>query len=123
MEPLPERFRDCNLIIWDGKCDFCRKSVDWLLSKRAGKFLAVPYQELRQFLPEEVLENCPRQFYLRKPDGKYLGGGEALLEVIRVSGCEMTAAILKLPGLRQVTGLVYKFIAGKREFFSQVLFR
>ncbi|MCI0530381.1 MAG: hypothetical protein L0Y74_00280 [candidate division Zixibacteria bacterium] len=97
--------------------------MDWLLSKRAGKFLAVPYQELRQFLPEEVLENCPRQFYLRKPDGKYLGGGEALLEVIRVSGCEMTAAILKLPGLRQVTGLVYKFIAGKREFFSQVLFR
>lgn len=122
VKPVPEDFKDPYLLLWDGQCDFCRRSVEWLEKKAKGKLTPLAYQQQVSWLPPEVYSDCKNQFYLRTPSGEYLGGGEAVIKLFEVMGWKLLFRFLKLPGLRQLTKLLYRFVARRRNFLNKILF-
>ncbi len=119
---IPAKIRGRYVLLWDGQCDFCRTSVEWLHKKALDKFVPLPYQEQKSWLPPEVFEDCKKQFYLRTPKGEYLGGGQALIMLFEVMNWRYLSRFLKLPGLRQLVKLLYSFVARHRSFFNKILF-
>src|SRR4030067_2567017 len=119
---IPAEIRDCYLLLWDGQCDFCRRSVEWLHKKAPDKFVPLPYQEQKSWPPPEVYSDCKNQFYLRTPQGEYLGGGGAVIKLCEVMGWKFLSRFLRLLGLRQLTNLLYRLVARHRSFLSKFIF-
>ena len=120
---IPAEIRDCYLLLWDGQCDFCRRSVEWLHKKAPDKFVPLPYQEQKSWLPPEVYSDCKNQFYLRTPQGEYLGGGGAVIKLFEVMGWRVLSRLLGLPGLRQLTKITDGVVAKNGDFLGRFLFR
>lgn len=117
---IPAEIKDSYLLLWDGQCDFCKRSVEWLHKKAPDKFVPLPYQEQKSWLPPEIYADCNKQFYLRTPKGEYLAGGEAVIKLFEVIGWKPLSRFLKLPGLRQLTNLFYHIVARQRNFLSKI---
>ena len=122
LHQVPREIKDSYLVLWDGQCDFCKRSVEWLDRKAKGKFVPLPYQEQKTWLSPEVYSDCKNQFYLRTPQGEYLGGGEAVNKLCEVMGWKFLSRFLRLLGLRQLTNLLYRLVARHRSFLSKFLF-
>src|SRR4030065_2397881 len=110
LKQIPAEIKGSYVLLWDGQCDFCRRSVEWLHKKAPDKFVPLPYQEQKNWLPPEVYSDCKNQFYLRTPQGEYLGGGEAVIKLFEVMGWRVLSRFLGLPGFRQLTRLVYRLV-------------
>ncbi len=80
--PSPEELPSADVVIFDGKCVFCRKSVKLLDSWVAKDQLAYvslhdPY--VRELIPELSHEQMMNQMYLvSREDGSVHGGAEAI---------------------------------------------
>jgi len=122
LNQIPAEIRDCYLLLWDGQCDFCRRSVEWLHKKAPDKFVPLPYQEHKSWLPPEIFEDCKRQFYLRTPQGKYLGGGRAAIKLFDLLGWKFFSRLLGLPGFSQLTEVLYRLVARNRNFLNRFFF-
>jgi predicted DCC family thiol-disulfide oxidoreductase YuxK len=120
---IPTEIRDRYLLLWDGQCDFCRRSVEWLHKRAPGKFIPLPFQEQKSWLPPEIFEDCKRQFYLRTPKGEYLGGGEAVIKLFEIIGWQPLGFYLKLPILRQLTGFLYRLASRNRNLLNRFFFK
>jgi len=120
---IPAEIRNRYLLLWDGQCDFCKRSVEWLHKKASDKFVPLPYQEQKTWLPSEIYSDSKNQFYLRSPQGEYLGGGDAVIKLFEVMGWKIISRLLGLPGLRQLTKIIYQVVAKNRDFLSRFLFR
>jgi len=123
LKQIPAEIKGSYVLLWDGQCDFCRRSVKWLHKKAPDKFVPLPYQEQKSWLPPEIYADCKRQLYLRTPGGKYLGGGDAVIKLLEVMGWKSLSWILELLVLRQLTGLAYRLVARNRNFLSRFLFK
>src|SRR3990172_3059524 len=110
LNQIPSEIKDSYVLLWDGQCDFCKRSVNWLYRRATDKFIPLSYQTQKSWLPTEVLADCQRQFYLRTPGGNYLGGGEAVIKLCEVMGWKFLSRFLRLPGMRQLTNLLYRFV-------------
>jgi len=119
LKQIPAEIRDCYLLLWDGQCDFCRRSVEWLHKKAPDKFVPLPYQKQESWLPPEIFEDCKRQFYLRTPQGKYLGGGRAAIKLFDLLGWKLLSRLLGLPGFCHLTEVLYRLVARNRDFLSR----
>ena len=110
IEPAPAR----GLLIYDGGCGFCSRSVR-LLERLARKpFDKCPARELRAALPDEAARTVAEQMLWIEPDGSIWGGSQALLRVLRATGWPAVADALGLPILRPVTHAVYRLVARVR---------
>ena len=113
-DPPPE-FRRRWVVLWDGECGFCRRSVEWVLGRdRAGLLAAAPYQNCRGWLPEAILERSEEQVHLRSPGGRYWGGGAAAIRLVGLLGHPLLERALGLPPLRTAVGLGYRWLARHR---------
>ena len=73
--PAPER----GLLLYDGDCGFCSRSVR-LLERFARKpFEKRPSREVLAALPDEVARTVSGQMLWLTPDGSIWGGSQALL--------------------------------------------
>lgn len=120
---VPEEYQNSYLLLWDGDCNFCRNSVEWLKRKAPGRFVESPYQQNAAWLPPEIYAGCKKQFCLRTPQGNYVAGGDALILLFQVTGPRALSRVLGLPGLRQLTRLAYWVVARNRAFLSRFLFQ
>ncbi|MBI3128637.1 MAG: DUF393 domain-containing protein [Candidatus Tectomicrobia bacterium] len=87
------------LLLWDGDCGFCRRSVAWVEARdRAGRIRSVPYQQASSPpMTDELRRACARWVHLILPDGRVLRAGRAALGVLALLGWERSAALLSLP--------------------------
>jgi len=113
------------LLLWDGDCGFCRRSVLWAERHDTGHaFQAVPYQQAPSPpMTPELRAACSRAVHLLTPEGRVLRAGKACLWVLARIGYPVLARVLAVPPLVWVVELGYWLVARNRKLASRVLFR
>ena len=111
------------LLLWDGTCGFCRRSVAYLSRlDGAHRFRPLPYQEAPSPpMSPELRAACARAFHVVRADGQVLRAGRAALYVLGRLGHPLLAGFLGLPPL--VWAVDYWLLARNRRLVSRVLFR
>ena len=78
--PAPGQSPDSSLVIYDGKCMFCTKSVKRLAKWDGGgrlSFISLHHPYVVANFPELTMEMLLEQMYVVTPTGKQLGGAAA----------------------------------------------
>ncbi len=110
IEPAPER----GLLIYDGECGFCSRSVR-LLERIARKpFEKRASREVLAWVPDEVAQTVSRQMLWLEPDGTIWGGSLALVRALRATGWPALAFLLGNPIVRPLTRALYRLVARSR---------
>ena len=89
-----------HLVLWDGDCDFCRRSIGWLEQRSRGEMEFMPYQQAPALLVSEELRlACAEAVHVITRNGRILGGAEAWLFMLRAIGWRTVAILLETPPL------------------------
>ena len=96
-------------VIFDGDCEFCKQSVNWI--QRKLEITAIPFQtaELRPF--NLTREQCAQQVYVISA-GRTYGGSDAIAYLLKQRG--NTFLYLSIKAFGPVARIVYKWIATHR---------
>lgn len=93
------------ILAYDGRCGFCRRSVLRWKARTGTRVLYLPLLARRSVV-------------LLEPSGSITRGAEAVLRALgRAPGL---GVLPRLPGLRVVGGLVYRFVARHRSLFGAI---
>ncbi len=113
------------LLLWDGECGFCRRSVEWAERHDTGNaFRALPYQQAPSPpMTPELRAACARAVHVLTADGAVLRAGRACLWVLARTGHGLLARVLAIPPLVWAVELGYWLVARNRRLASRVLFR
>jgi len=113
------------LLLWDGECGFCRRSVEWAERRdRSRAFRAVPYQQAPSPpMTPALREACARAVHVLTAEGRLLRAGRACLWVLDRIGFPVLARILSVPPLVWIVEGGYWLVARNRRLASRVLFR
>lgn len=113
------------LVLWDGDCGFCQRSVEWARRRDAdGEFCFVPYQ-LAPSPPvtPELARACAHAVHVVTADRRVLRAGRACLYVLGQLGWTRRAKLLQLPPLVWLVELGYRWVAAHRDLAGRLLFR
>lgn len=108
---------DRRIVVWfDEDCGVCSASVR-LLSKRSGP--TVEWRPNRD-LTDPELQRRSHEALLVTSDGRVRAGVDAVAAILERSGSmgRLAAAVLRLPGVHAVAGLVYRAVAANRAWLS-----
>jgi len=97
-------------VIYDGKCQLCQNSIDWLSKKLTFDALAYQKAPLEKF--GLTLTQCEKQVYALFA-GKTYGGVAAVIFLLKARGNRVASFLLKLSG--PLGNFVYKMIAANRK--------
>ena len=113
------------LLLWDGECGFCRRSVEWAERRDTGHaFQAIPYQQAPSPpMTPELRKASARAVHLLTPEGEVLRAGRACLWVLQRIGYPVLARVLAVPPLVWAVELGYWLVARNRGLASRLLFR
>jgi len=107
---------DKPLVIFDGKCGFCRIWIEYWRKLTGDRVDYAPSQEL------EAQERFRESVQLAMPDGEVLGGARAVFTTLtyapRLSWLLWTYD--HVPGFAPAMEAAYRFFAAHRSFFYQV---
>jgi len=110
-----------HLILWDGECDFCRRSVKWLLAHdRYGHLQAQPNQEAD--ISDDLRAACQDALHVIQSDGEILRGGRAVLFCVMQTRWHQAARLAMWPVFLPLVEAGYAFIAKNRGLFAKFLF-
>jgi predicted DCC family thiol-disulfide oxidoreductase YuxK len=112
--PAPER----GLLLYDGECGFCSRSVRLLERFARRPFEKRPSREVLATLPEEVARTVSGQMLWLESDGTIWGGSHALLCALRATGWSWLAFLLGNPIVRPFTRVGYRSVARLRHRFG-----
>jgi predicted DCC family thiol-disulfide oxidoreductase YuxK len=114
-----------HLLLWDGKCGFCRRSVDWVRRHDPeGRFDIVPFQDAPAPPMTPALREANRKaVHVITADGRILRAGRATLFVLGQTGYPLLAKLLSLPPLVWFVELGYLLVSRNRNLLSRILFR
>ncbi|GAB4366296.1 MAG: hypothetical protein Kow00128_09610 [Deltaproteobacteria bacterium] len=106
------------VLVFDGECSVCRKTVEWIRARapeNAFEFLSLHAEDLAERFPFLDPSACKRAAHLIHPDGRVLVGEQTAPEVLaRIPGYGWAAFLLRLPGVRGLSRLAYRFLARRR---------
>ncbi len=109
-------------IIYDEKCSFCKKWVDWTKERDENgvfEFLPCESQERTKRFPEISTPDCLAAMYLVTPAKTLYRGADALPKILReLPRWKYVSYLLSLPGISLITWPVYKVIAKNRYRFG-----
>ena len=108
--PAPDR----GLLLYDGECAFCSRSVRLLERFARRPFERRPSREILATLPEEVALTVSGQMLWLESDGTIWGGSQALLCALRATGWPFLAFLLGNPVVRPFTRAGYRIVARLR---------
>ena len=104
-------------VIYDGQCQLCQNSINWLGKKL--KFEAIGYQVAPVEKFGLTLAQCEKQVYAVVGEKKY-GGVAAVIFLLNARGNRIAAFLLKSSG--PLGNFAYKMIAAnRRSVFVKVL--
>jgi len=110
------------VLVWDGECGFCRRSVDYLRERvPADRLTFQPYQEFDERPDELGDDDFARAVHLVRPDGSWTRGAEAIFDALQLapSGGLGRWLYLNLPGFAAVTERIYRWVAEHRGFVDR----
>ena len=107
------------VLIYDGECAMCRASALWLmrlaLSGGALEILPCRSEPRRARFPQVSDAACTTAMQLVLPDGRVLGGADAVPELLRLlPGKRWLAAWFQIPGALPLARRLYAWIAARR---------
>jgi predicted DCC family thiol-disulfide oxidoreductase YuxK len=106
------------VLIYDGKCEYCKSWVDWASQRGALKeieFISCQSQERKQRFPQILESECAQAMMVVLPDGKILSGGDAVPQFLSsVRGWRWTTPLFKIPGVLMIVRPIYRWIARNR---------
>ncbi len=116
---------DQHLLLWDGRCGFCRRSAAWIERHDHDKrFEILPYQEAASPpMTPELAEACTHAVHVITADGRAIRAGRAALFILDNIGWPRAARILAVPPLVWAIEVGYWIVARNRMLFSRFMFR
>jgi predicted DCC family thiol-disulfide oxidoreductase YuxK len=122
MPEIEKSKREKHLVLWDGDCGFCRRSVNWLRKHdRYGHLHFQPNQSAD--ISEELRAKCADAVHVIKADGEILRAGHAMLFCGEQTRWHQLARIAQWPIFLPFVEIFYKIIASNRILFSKILFK
>ncbi len=110
-----------HLVLWDGNCGFCRRSVGWLLAHdRFGHLEAMPNQQAD--ISPQLRAACQHSVHVIQSGGEILRGGRAVMFCGQQTRWHQLARIALWPIFLPFVEIGYAFIAKNRGLFSRLLF-
>ena len=103
-------------LLFDGDCGFCTKSIAWLDARSMLGHPAMPWQSVPEDELPVPVERLTTEVVLELPDGRVLGGADALAASVRASGSPLRflGVVVAAAGLRVLARAVYRVIARNR---------
>jgi lipase maturation factor 1 len=110
------------VLIFDGKCSFCRIWIDYWKHLTGDAVEYAPSQEVGPQYPQIPPENFKRSVQLVLPDGEFYQGAEAVLRTLAYDGSRKwpLGMYRNVPGVAPFTEAFYRFIAANRNFAYRV---
>jgi predicted DCC family thiol-disulfide oxidoreductase YuxK len=111
------------LLIFDGRCGFCRIWIEYWKAITAGRVAYAASQDVGSLHPEIPPKNFSESVQLVLPDGDVLSGARAVLVTLTYApGKAWLASTLlrlynRLPGFAPLAEAAYRLIASHRTFF------
>jgi len=103
------------LLIFDGRCGFCRVWIDYWKRLTGDRIDFAPSQEVGDRYPQIARESFSQSVQLVRPDCSVVSGAHAVFETL---GYESVYESSRL--IASTTEAAYRFIARRRSFFYQV---
>lgn len=111
------------VLIFDGYCGFCTRTVGWLLRlDRRHRLVALPYQA-GHVLGEYALTaaECDEAAWAIAPDGgRHRGAGAINAALGAALGTRAPLLVYRLPGMRWLQEAVYAWVSRNRRRFRGV---
>ena len=109
---------DAPLVIFDGRCGFCRIWVDLLRELTDERFRWAPSQQVGGDFPQIPPEEFGKSVQLVQPDGEVERGARAVFDIFGAApGYRwLTWCYEHIPGFAPATELAYRLIASHRNF-------
>jgi predicted DCC family thiol-disulfide oxidoreductase YuxK len=96
-------------VIFDGECEFCKQSVNWIARKTT--ITALPFQT-SDLTPFNLTKGqCAKQVYVVSQGTTY-GGADAIAQLLKQRGNRLLWLLIKVSGPLGRNG--YRWIAGHR---------
>jgi predicted DCC family thiol-disulfide oxidoreductase YuxK len=113
-----ETTREAAVLIYDGECPVCVKSVAWIRARsrpEAFEFLSCHSPDVTRRFPVIEKSACLQAMHLVLPDDTVLAGAQALPEIFRrLRRYRWCAALFGLPGAGILSRAVYRWFAKNR---------
>ncbi len=126
MEPTLEDKETRPVLIFDGNCPICRKTMDWIRGnsdKDTFEMLTCQSEDVKQRYPFIDRASCMQAMQLILPDGTVLPGEKALPEILkRTRRYQSAAKLFRLPGAEMVSRNFYRWFADHRYDIAKVIF-
>lgn len=97
-------------VIYDGHCDLCKNSIDWLAKKLSFDAIAFQSADLASF--RLTRSECEKQVYAISGAHKF-AGVKAIIFLLNKRGNKISSLLLKLSG--PIGALGYRMIAANRK--------
>ncbi|OZM72629.1 hypothetical protein CFN78_13400 [Amycolatopsis antarctica] len=104
------------VLLYDGDCGFCSRSVRFLEEHNLMGYRATPWQRVPDGELTVAFERLQSEVVLVRPGLPVVGGADALAASVRASDSRLrfTGRLLALPGFRAVAHAVYRQVARNR---------
>ena len=109
---IPECPAGRPLLIWDGRCGFCRIWIDYFRQRTTGRIDYAASQDVAHQFPQIPSEAFGKSVQLVRPDGTVASGARAVFETL---GLERVYE--SVPLLAPIGEHAYRFIASHRDLF------
>jgi lipase maturation factor 1 len=116
--PLIGKVPEVPLVIFDGRCGFCRIWIEYWKVLTNGKVDYAPSQEVGGRFPQIPKGNFGQSVQLAMPDGEILSGSRAVFETLKYAGIAWPLwSYEHVPGFAAGTEAAYRLVASHRTFF------
>lgn len=114
--------REKPLVVFDGQCGFCRRSVEGWRASTGDRVEYAPFQEVADQFPDIPRSEFEGAVQLLDVDGQRYRGAEAVFRVMaQVPGKGWWLSLYrKLPGFAPVSRAVYGWVANHRSLTSSI---
>jgi len=114
------------LLIWDGDCGFCRRSVEHLRARLGDRVAYEPYQTAHARFPDIPQDAFRQAVHLVEPDGRISRGAEAVFRSLACGKSTNATSGLPLlayrfvPGFAALTEWGYRQVAAHRPLAARL---
>src|SRR5262245_32312804 len=110
------------VLIFDGRCGFCKIWIDYWRRLTGDRVEFAASQEVAEQYPEISKEQFSKSVWLVYPDRKRVSGAEAAYELMALAPRKAWPLWMyrNVPGFAAVSELSYRFIAAHRDLAFQV---
>ena len=109
------------LLIFDGDCGFCSRSVESWKAKTGDRIDYEPYQTVAKEFPQIAESEFAKAVHFVDQDGTITKGAEAVFRLMSYAPGKtwMYRAYRKVPLVAPMSELGYQVVAKNRQFFSK----